>query len=243
MDPELHNISHEGRTPFINVLEVLTSTYLDFKPPPLIGCLGWLVPLALAKVDLMEYGRRECNLLEEGKVSREWKGVKWGGDWDTRENLTWTLERLRCSTSPFGWGFIIGLVEEEISSDVEKIPGAWMKDNISEANVLGSGDSEEILLEDDSSEDEDFESNDHGEEDSGETHHEETTSDMECSNSVKLEDVDSEDKDSELSNLEGENPKNEDYMIYRTEKGHLKKEFCFEFSNFEDCLRTEVEVS
>ena len=238
MGPELHNVSRKRRTPFLNVLEALTSQYIDCKLPPLIGCLKWLIALAIAGVDLVEYGHRECELCQEGKVSWEWKGGKFDDDDSAKENLTWTLESLRYGTSPLVWKFIIGVVDEETSSDVEKIPGAWIEDDKSEANVLEDGDSVDSPLGDDNSEDKDSKSNGHGEEDFGGIHREEANSDMESSNSVRLEGVDSEDSDSEDSNLESETSRDVHYDIYQTEKGHLKKEFLFDFSKIASRYRS-----
>ena len=182
MGPSLHLVSLDSRTPFLNVLVGSTSQYMFGKPPPFEGSCHWLIQLKLGGVDLLEYGRRECELHRKGQVSWEWKGKKGGHGLYTKEALTWSMKSLRYGASPSCWQFIIEVIEEVIQPDVNKLPGAWIKDDVSESGSSATGNSGE-----NKSDDKDLDKNDLKEDDIAEVLYEEVNMEGESPNHDNLE--------------------------------------------------------
>lgn len=127
MNPDLHAISFTRRTPFLDLLEGLSSPFFPNRELPLGYIRIWLGDLQKGGVDLEAYGREEVQLHQRGLVSWEWEGNDWSNItiWVT---VTWLLTSLTYGPSPSDWQICLEQKPEPSCDDLGDIPGGWIEE-------------------------------------------------------------------------------------------------------------------
>ncbi len=124
---ELHSISDQGRTPFLDLFAGHVKFYyskgLDLPFHSLLKT--WLEDLEECGIDLDEYGRKESELKQQGLVSWSF--------YDSWSDSEWLLLDMSYGAFPGDWDISIEkagkLFVEVPEEESGKIPGGWIEED------------------------------------------------------------------------------------------------------------------
>lgn len=145
----LHNISSEHSTPFLDFLqglvfypmELSVSDFDDMQPmelsrhelgdqsprPSLLKI--WLDCLQESGLDLEEYGRKEVDLHLQGLVSWTWL------PYDPKPDRAWFLTSLTYGPSPSDWKGTVVYRHKRVAESPGRMPGGWTEEEGGEVEV------------------------------------------------------------------------------------------------------------